>query len=166
MRILRLLSAAALLACAASVAAQQPPLEQQMTHQEFVDAGLNKLSPQELAALNAWLQRRGGEGSTAAIEQAREEGRREAAEQQQGRGFLSGGDNEPVESTLTGEFRGFGKGNRYTLANGQVWEQIDGASLAGVHKTDPKVTVRPGMLGAWWLQIDGYNTRAKVRRIE
>ncbi|WP_407354178.1 hypothetical protein [Luteimonas sp. R10] len=164
MRTLRLLSVAALLACAASVAAQQPPLEQQMTHQEFVDAGLNKLSPQELAALNAWLQRRPGAGDAAAVEQAREEGRREAAERRGG--FLGNRDSEPVESTLTGEFRGFGKGNRYTLANGQVWEQTDAASLAGVRATDPKVTVRPGMLGAWWLQIDGYNTRAKVRRIE
>lgn len=164
MRPVRLLCAALLLACTLPALAQQPSIQQQMTPQEFSAAGLDKLSAEELAALDEWLQRRVGEETAVAVEQAREEGRQEVV--RKNRGFFHFDSEEPIESALQGEFDGFRKGQRYTLENGQVWEQTEAASLAGVRRTNPKVTIRPGLLGAWWLQIDGYNTRAKVRRIE
>ncbi|AKC86098.1 hypothetical protein [Pseudoxanthomonas suwonensis] len=97
-------------------------------------------------------------------EEAREEGRKEVKETN--RGFFDFGSDEPIKSTLVGEFRGFAKGNRYTLANGQVWEQVEPARLEGVKRTDPAVTIKPGLLNVWFLRIDGYNTPAKVRRIK
>jgi len=97
-------------------------------------------------------------------EEAREEGRQEVKEKN--RGFFDFGSEEPIKSTLVGEFRGFDKGNRYTLANGQVWEQVEPARLEGVKRTDPAVTIKPGLLNVWFLRIDGYNTPAKVRRIK
>ncbi|NZA28516.1 hypothetical protein H0E84_19255 [Luteimonas sp. SJ-92] len=163
MRAFRLLTAILLLACAAQAVAQQS-IRERMTPQEFSAAGLDKLAPEELAALDAWLQRRAGDDAAAAVEQAREEGRQEVVRKH--RGFFDFGTNEPIEGHLVGEFNGFAKGRRYTLDNGQVWEQTEAATLAGVRATDPKVTIRPGSLGVWWLRIDGYNTRAKVRRIE
>ncbi|MDH5822218.1 hypothetical protein QFW77_04340 [Luteimonas sp. RD2P54] len=163
MRAFRLLTAVLLLACAAQALAQQS-LRDRMTPQEFSAAGLDKLAPEELAALDAWLQRRVGEETAVAAEQAREEGRQEVV--RKNRGFFHFDSEEPIEGTLLGEFTGFRKGERYTLDNGQVWEQTDPTSLPGVRRTDPKVTIRPGVFGAWWLQIDGYNTQAKVRRIE
>lgn len=96
-------------------------------------------------------------------EQAREEGRREVREQS--RGFFDFGSAEPISSTLVGEFRGFAKGRQYTLANGQVWEQVEPARLDGVRRQDPAVTIRPGLLNVWFLRIEGYNTTAKVRRV-
>lgn len=144
-------------------------LEQQMSAGEFKAAGLDKLSAAELAALNAWLNRAVGV-ETAKVaaqvrEQAREEGRKEVVEKN--RGFLDFGSSEPIVSSIQGTFRGFGKGRRYTLANGQVWEQIDGATLAGVNRTDPKVSIKPGMVGeSWYLRIDGFNTSAKVKRVK
>lgn len=96
-------------------------------------------------------------------EQAREEGRREVRETN--RGFFDFGSSEPITSTLVGEFRGFAKGRQYTLANGQVWEQVEPARLDGVRRQDPAVTIKPGLLNVWFLRIDGYNTAAKVRRI-
>lgn len=164
----RLLMIAVLLVCAAPAAFAQPTLQQQMTAEEFFAAGLNKLSAEELATLNAWLQRQVHTEAAVATEQvreqAREEGRREAA--RAGTGLPGSGAREPVQSRIVGEFNGFGSRQRYTLENGQVWEQTDSASLAGVRMSNPDVTIRPGMLGAWFLQIEGYNTRAKVRRIE
>ncbi len=140
-------------------------LKQQMTAAEFKAAGLDKLSPAELAALDAWLQRKVGVETAAAVEQAREEGRKEVVEKN--RGFFDFGSSEPIVSTIVGEFRGFGgKGKSFTLENGQVWEQTEAASLAGARKTDPKVSIRPGMLGVWYMKIDGYNTQAKVRRVK
>lgn len=165
LRPVRLLYTALLLAASSAALAQQaPPLQEQMTADEFRAAGLDKLSPAELAALNTWLQRRVGEETAAAAEQAREEGRQEVV--QRNRGFFHFGSEEPIESAIAGEFRGFGKGRRYTLENGQVWEQTDSATLAGVRRSDVKVRIRPGFMGAWWMQVEGYNTTAKVQRVE
>ncbi|HET6395927.1 MAG TPA: hypothetical protein VFF91_03700 [Pseudoxanthomonas sp.] len=182
-----------LAASAAGAAAQSGAtrIEQEMTPAEFEAAGLDKLSPEELAALDAWLQRRGvlapaasatapvaapapAAAATAATldaaaierirEEAREEGRREVKEKS--RGFFDFGSSEPIVSTLVGEFRGFARGRQYTLANGQVWEQVEEARLEGVRRTNPGVTIKPGLLNVWFLRVDGYNTAAKVRRVK
>ncbi|HBS64368.1 MULTISPECIES: hypothetical protein [Stenotrophomonas] len=173
---LRLLAAVAvLLSLSAPAWAQrvvEGDLQQQMTPEEFKAAGLDKLKPAELAALNNWLQ-----GKVAAVaadvreqvreqvkEQAREEGRQEVIVKN--RGFFDFGSSEPIISTLEGEFRGFGKGRRYVLANAQEWEQTDSASLSGIRAQSPQVTITPGVMGAWYLQVKGANTRAKVRRVK
>jgi len=167
---LRLLASAAVLLSLASPALAQRvvegDLQQQMSPAEFKAAGLDNLSPAELTALNGWLQ-----GKVAAVaadtreqvrEQAREEGRQEVIVKN--RGFFDFGSNEPITSTLQGEFRGFGKARRFVLANGQEWEQSDDTVLSGVRKTNPAVSISPGLLGVWYLRVDGVNTRAKVRR--
>ena len=169
MRPIHALLLATLLALPALAGAQSaPPLEQAMSAEEFKAAGLDKLSAEELARLNAWLDRRVEQQASAAVaaavEQAREEGRKEVVEKN--RGFFHFGSDEPIEASIVGEFTGFASGRRYTLDNGQVWEQTDAASLAGVRRNNPKVRIKPGALGAWWMRIDGYNTQAKVRRIE
>lgn len=149
--------------------AQQPaPLnadvERQMSAEEFKAAGLDKLSAKELAALNAWLQHKVIAETAVAVEKAKEEGRQEVV--QENRGFFDFGITDPIESSIVGEFKGFGQGRSYTLQNGQVWEQTDTASLSVGRKTDPQVKIKPGMLGVWYMQIQGYNTAAKVRRIK
>ena len=165
---LRLPFALLLLAFAPLAWAQQPALtadvEQQMTAEQFKAAGLDKLSAKELAALNAWLQQKVTTETAVAVEKAKEEGRKEVVEKN--RGFFDFGSAEPIESVIVGEFTGFGKGKKYTLQNGQVWEQIEPASLSGVRKTDVSVKIKPGVLGNWFMKIDGYNTQAKVRRIK
>ncbi|HBK47261.1 MAG TPA: hypothetical protein DDZ67_12685 [Xanthomonadaceae bacterium] len=168
MRISRVLLATAIaFAMAAPALAQRTvsgDLQQQMTPAEFKAAGLDKLDAQELASLNDWLQGKVREETAVALEKAKEEGRQEVIVKN--RGFLDFGSKEPIESTLVGEFRGFGKGQKYLLANGQEWEQTEPASLAGVRKDAPKVTIRPGIAGVWYLQVQGYNTQAKVRRVK
>ena len=139
-------------------------LQQQMSPEQFRAAGLDKLNPAELAALNAWLQHKVVQETSKAVEVAKEEGRKEVKEKN--RGFFDFGSAEPIESVIVGEFTGFGKGKKYTLQNGQVWEQIEPASLSGVRKTDVSVKIKPGVLGNWFMKIDGYNTQAKVRRIK
>ena len=172
MKSFRLSFALLLLACTSLAWAQQAPLtadvEQQMSAEQFKAAGLDKLSKQELAALNAWLQQKvaveTNKAVETAVETAREEGRKEVKEKN--RGFFDFGSQEPIQSNIVGEFKGFANGKQYTLANGQVWEQIEPASLAGVRKTDPEVSIKPGMFNNWFMQIKGYNTAAKVRRVK
>lgn len=153
------LAAALALASAAAVAA--PPIQQQMTPQEFKAAGLDKLTPDELAALNTWL------GRTIESESAKAAATAKKVVVDENRGFLTFGSDEPIVSVLPGRFPGFSKGRVYTLANGQVWRQTDDAELAGVRRDDAEVTIRPGRLGnAWYMSIKGYNTRATVRRVK
>jgi len=163
-----LLLAAAVAPVVALAQAAGADLQQQMTPQEFKAAGLDKLTPAELTALNAWLQRKVSDETTAVVEQvreqAREEGRKEVVEKN--RGFFNFGSNEPIESSIAGEFAGFGKGRQYALENGQLWEQTDDARLAGVRKSNPKVSIKPGMMGVWFMRIEGYNTAAKVQRVK
>ena len=173
---LRLLASAAVLLSLASPALAQRvvdgDLQQQMSPAEFKAAGLDKLSPAELTALNGWLQ-----GKVAAVaadtreqvreqvrEQAREEGRQEVIVKN--RGFFDFGSNEPITSTLQGEFRGFGKARKFVLANGQEWEQVDDVQVGGVRRQSPEVSIAPGVGGVWYMQIQGVNTRAKVRRVK
>ncbi|WP_367346766.1 hypothetical protein [Stenotrophomonas bentonitica] len=171
-----------LLACAAVLLGLSGPalaqravggdLQQQMSPAEFKAAGLDKLSPTELAALNGWLQ-----GKVAAVtadvreqvreqvrEEAREEGRQEVIVKN--RGFFDFGSKEPITSTLQGDFRGFGKGYRFVLANGQEWEQTDTTQRAGSRKPTPAVTISPGLVGVWYMQVEGVNLRAKVQRVK
>jgi hypothetical protein len=155
-----------LIVCAAFVFmscafAQQPPIERQMTPEQFRAAGLEKLSAEELAQLNAWLNRT-VETETA---KAAVEAKRRVVDEN--RGFITFGSNEPIVGRMVGEFRGFGKGRSYTLENGQVWQQVDDASLSGVRRDRPEVKITPSLIGnAWYLAIDGYNTRAKVQRVK
>lgn len=151
-----LITTLVLFALAGGSALAQPfsSLEERMTAAEFKAAGLDKLTPEELKALNAFLA---GKVVTAAPP---------AAQQQDNRGFESRIIGGAVVSNVNGEFRGWaGRGTRITLANGQVWEVTDSSTRLSVKLDNPVVTVTPGVLGAWFLQVEGYNTRARVKRI-
>ncbi|MBB1473830.1 hypothetical protein H5368_12385 [Luteimonas sp. MC1782] len=151
---------AALLLVATPALAQQS-IQAQMSADEFKAAGLDKLSTDELARLDAWLDRtivdETGKAAAVAEERVKKEHR----------GFATFGSDEPVKGHIPGEFRGFQQGRDYTLDNGQVWRQVDGARLAGARLTDAEVTISPSLLGtAWYMQVGKYNTRAKVERIK
>ena len=137
------------------------PIEQRMTANEFDAAGLHKLSPEELAALNAWLrgtlQVETELAAAAAAEKVKDDNR----------GFFHFESDEAIVARLQGQFDGFARNRRYTLDNGQVWKQTDSARLEGVEVDNPQMTISPGVFGnVWYLQVEGYNKRAKVERIE
>lgn len=159
-----LLLGCALPAFAQSTAAQ-PPIEQAMTAEQFKAAGLDKLSAEELANLNAWLNRTITTETAKAAEQAAVQTKERV--ESENRGFFHFGSDEPITSRITGQFDGFRKGKTYTLDNGQQWRQTDTASLAGVRVDNPAVKITPSIIGnTWYLRIDGYNTRAKVERVK
>lgn len=139
-------------------------LRQQMSPEQFRAAGLDKLSAEELASLDRWLQGTVEQATAQVREQALEAGRQEVIVKN--RGFLDFGSSEPINATISSDFRGFGSNRQYTLDNDQVWEQTDGATLSGVRDAHPKVRITPGVMGVWYLQVEGFNTRAKVRRIK
>lgn len=159
-RLRPLLPVLAALLMLAPITQAQPPIEQQMTPEQFKATGLDRLSPQELANLNAWLNH------TLDVETGKAAALARDKVESEHRGFL-GGDNEPIEARIVGEFAGFGRGTSWTLDNGQVWRQVDDAALSGVRRNDPAVKLTPSLLGnTWFLRIQGYNARAKVQRIK
>ena len=152
---------ASCLALAPAAAFAQAPIEQQMTPEQFKAAGLDKLSTQELANLNAWLNNTLEVETTKAAAVAKEKVETE------NRGFATFGRSDPIEARLVGEFRGFARGRSYTLDNGQVWQQVDDAVLHGVRMTDPQVRIKPALVGStWYMTVQGRNTTATVRRIK
>lgn len=156
----RIVAAAALLLCAAPLAAQNA-IERQMTPEEFEAAGLNKLSAEELARLNAWLNR------TLDVETGKAAAAAKQRVETENRGFFNFGSSEPIVARMRGEFRGFGRSREYVLDNGQVWKQVDDAALVGARLQSPGVRITPSLVGnTWYLAVDGYNTRARVQRIK
>ncbi len=133
-------------------------LEEQMTQAEFEAAGLNRLTPVELARLNAWIAEKMPEGRLSA------EAVTTVAEPVDRRGLKESGDEDPIVSTLPGLFTGWRGKTRFELANGQVWEQV-GGGVFKVKVQDPEVVIEPAMFGSWRLKIKGYNASTKVRRI-
>lgn len=125
------------------------PLEQRLSAEQMQATGLSGLDAGQLALLNRIL---------------REDAAKNAPDDNIG---LRKRAPEPqsVAATLTGEIRGWSPGQVLTLDNGQQWRVIDGTLYLGKPASNPKVTVRPGMLGAWYLQMEGESPKAKVQRI-
>jgi hypothetical protein len=150
-----------LLALVGSAASAQEfsTLEERMSAKEFKAAGLDKLTPEELAQLNAWLSQEVGEvaGSAAPAVPVDRRGLES-----------SGGDYSDIETRIDGRFTGWdGREGRFVLTNGQVWQSIDpGSRLRGVDLDSPRVTIEAGSFGAWFLSVEGHNTRVRVKRVK
>ncbi|CAM3744484.1 hypothetical protein [Roseateles saccharophilus] len=69
-----------------------------------------------------------------------------------------------IESRIRGKFHGWHAGSQLELENGQVWRIADG-SEAVYELQDPKVVVHRGMLGAFYLEIEGVGFQMRVTRM-
>jgi len=72
---------------------------------------------------------------------------------------------ESIDTRIDGPFGGWGPKDRLRLANGQVWQVVDGSS-ATLNLQSPKVRVRRGMFGAFYLDIEGTGRSPRVKRLE
>jgi len=61
---------------------------------------------------------------------------------------------QQVRSTIAGLFEGWNARTRLRLANGQVWQVVDGSS-AYYQLRDPKVTVKRAAFGSFLMDIEG-----------
>ena len=140
-------------------------LEEQMTGKEFEAAGLEKLSPQELAALNDWI-RSHSLGSLAVAKTTSPVVT--ASEDIDRRGLPSDdGENEaPIESRITGSFSGWDGQTVFKLENGMIWVQDDKDKFHIKEVQNPEVTIEQGLFNSWKLSIEGHKDDCKVRRIQ
>jgi hypothetical protein len=129
-------------------------LQDQMSAEQFSAAGLNKLSPAELAALEAWLNGFSAEVATATEAQLKDQLGVRLPELLPDR----------IESRIVGDFRGWDGKTVFVLENGQVWRQRQPGSVYHVAK-NPKVVIQRGPVCSR-LSVGGMGTRVGVSRID
>lgn len=71
-----------------------------------------------------------------------------------------------IESTVVGNFDGWGPNSQIRLANGQVWRVIDGSDAVLPRTSNQKVRIVRNLLGTLFLEVEGSNSSAKVRRVQ
>ena len=70
-----------------------------------------------------------------------------------------------IDSQIMGLFEGWRPNSRIKLANGQVWQVSDDSSRS-LELNSPKVTIRRGVLGAFFLELEGTNYSPRVKRVQ
>lgn len=140
------------------------PIEEQMSPAERRATGLNKLSADELRALNAWLSNRDIETAS-----------RPSTEPKDNRGFTErvaevfrSDDNtdDVITSRLVGTFDGWEGETIFELENGMVWRQVETNLYTVRPVNNPEVVIRRGLFDRWRLQVKGYNKRLTVERVK
>jgi hypothetical protein len=147
-----------LLVAATSAGAQgaspTPTLEERMPQADFHAAGLDKLSPGELAHLNAWLDAHGG----STVKYVTSTGAPLF--------YPNDSDRETVESRISGTFNGWRGKTTFRLDNGQEWQQAESGLYDAGHFTNPKVKIKPMLLGSWLMYVDGCGCSVRVQRVK
>ncbi|MBL8521784.1 MAG: hypothetical protein JNK75_14095 [Betaproteobacteria bacterium] len=69
-----------------------------------------------------------------------------------------------IESRIAGRFEGWRANSNIRLANGQVWQVADD-SARFLDLENPKVVIRRGALGSFYLEVEGTNHSPRVRRV-
>ena len=72
---------------------------------------------------------------------------------------------DAIESYIPGHFEGWEAKSNIKLANGQVWQITDDSSRY-MSLNDPKVKIRRGALGAFYLEFEKSNHSPRVRRVQ
>lgn len=123
----------------AQAADEFPGVRALMSEAEFVTTGLEKLSPAELEALDAWLLRYTA-GDAELLQEMNTEVRaaQEAFE---------------IVSRIEGDFTGWSGNTVFTLANGQVWQQRLRGRYLYEGPPNPEVRIDRNRLGFYRLTV-------------
>ena len=180
----------AALAVLAGLHAAEEKFSRSIRPGDFSAAGLGKLTPEEIAQLDRLvgdyksgaLERARRDAAAAETRAAQAEAKavaaaaaaKEKADDRAGGGSLlskakvlltPGTEIEytTVESRLVGEFRGWQGRTIFNLENGQRWQSTGTDTYVQPRPLlNPAVKITPGMLGTFWLTVDGVKARVKV----
>jgi hypothetical protein len=140
-------------------AADFSSLEERMSGDEFNAAGLQNLSPDELARLNDWLRANWPAAPSASTPYPANADTRGLLQPMTPR--------DAIVARIDGEFRGWNSRSVFRLDNGMVWEANGSVSpLAVPAITNPTVTIEPAFMGSWLMRVEGYNATIRVKRVE
>ncbi|MGH8281400.1 MAG: hypothetical protein ACRERZ_04325 [Gammaproteobacteria bacterium] len=150
-----------------------------MTVTEFDQAGLNKLSPDELKAFNAWLNRylssRTKAAPSTAVEHAATTSVAVPAAVASPAVANFGADTMApkessqtptrIETRIAGSFTGWSGDTVFKLENGQVWQQAATGFFTDVKLDHPQVVIKKLAFG-YLLTLPGHGETVFVRRIK
>ena len=154
---------------------------------DFSAAGLAKLSPDELARLDALVRDyksgaliaakrdpstlRSDAASAATTDFARAEVAAAETKKSEGgilakaKALLPAGttvEYSAIESRIVGDFKGWQGKSIFTLENGQRWQVANPGSYVTPALANPAVKITPAALGGFWMTIEGVSQRVKV----
>lgn len=142
-------------------------IEERMSEAEFRQAGLSKLSPSELEALNQWLATHSNALVSGNRTPAAAGGPVSTAPPDDRTGFRAqDAGRDVIVSRIAGTFSGWGPKSILKLENGQRWQITDGSSFDFNPMEHPQIRIEPKSLGSWMFHVEGYNTGARVTRVE
>ncbi|HEY8009607.1 MAG TPA: hypothetical protein VIE67_01245 [Rudaea sp.] len=148
------LGAALLLLGVAAFAAEFSSLEERMSQSEFHAAGLDKLNPEELKALNEWLR---AHGTTTTVTQVLTPSGALVY-------YPVDSKREAFESRIDGGFSGWYGKTVFRLENGQEWTQTESGQFSNGHYDHPKVKIKPALLGSWLMWVEPCGCSVRVER--
>lgn len=168
------------------VAAETPFLTG-LTEAERSAAGLAQLNAEQLAALEAAVQRYAEGRDEVVVAKATAEVRtelaatREALDQERAKAeedssslldrarvLLTPGTKiefAEVNSTLTEPFQGWKPGTLFRLANGQTWRVVESKYWSPREEAGKAVTIKPGVLGSFFIELEGVRQTPRVELI-
>ncbi len=123
-----------------------PGVQEAMPAEQFEQAGLSKLSPEERAKLDQFIRgyvaQSNEKAATVAVDQAVKENKVKV--------------NEPevIQSNIVGLFSGYDGRSKFVLANGQVWRQSQQVARSYPRIDSPPVLITRGKWG-WRMYIAG-----------
>lgn len=138
----------------AAIAAETPTLEERMSRDEFHAAGLDKLSPAELKSLNNWL---GGHAIVKTITKIETPAGKPVFETDQG-------ERKIVETRISGGFSGWRGKTTFKLDNGQESTQAESGQFSNGRYDNPKVKIKPMLLGSWLMYVEPCGCSVRVER--
>ena len=147
-------------------------IEKRLNAEQRRATGLDTLSTEQLALLNALL-RDGETAHLAEVEaEANAEVRAEVARDQPAisephAGSHSIGLNDgPIRSRVKGDVGGWEPGDVFQLENGQQWKVLKGKMRLPKPLRSPEIVVVPGIAGRWFLQVSEDMPKPRVYRID
>lgn len=143
-----------------------PGMKELMSEQEFNAAGLNKLSAEELKALNNWLLKYTTDDVPELVEEVPELKESVALKAAVAPAPAAAPQPEPEQiiSRIQGEFKGWTGKTVFKLENGQVWKQRRAARY--YHKmTNPEVEITKNLMGFYEMKVVETGKRVGVKRI-
>jgi hypothetical protein len=150
-RVYLFLASAALAAGAG--AAEFSSLEERMSQAEFHAAGLDKLKPEELKALNSWLREHNMASAPTYVTPSG-----------QPVFYPSESERQVIETRIDGTFTGWYGHTVFTLENGQQWTQNESGSFGAGKYDHPAVKVKPMMFDSWLMYVEPCGCSVRVKR--
>ena len=134
--------------------ADGPDIRKLMTPEEFEAAGLDKLSPAEIEALNRWVVRY-------TAHEAPEVRRQDVVVKAE----AAKADEAGIKTRIAGEFTGWDGDTIFRLQNGQIWKQrLDGRWH---YRADsPEVELHKNLMGFWVLKVVETGKSIGVKRLQ